>query len=229
MATCTVCTEYLCFDKGTIMPFVNEYAWSKEMRVAIYILGLIWCLLGVNSFAGVLMQGIEAIIGKVKKVTVPDHESETGYSEIEIKVWNDIFANLIFIALGSSVPETALSFSAFVFLNDFKVDDIGPSSLVCSAAFKFIFVTGICVLRTESEKGKIIFKFKVFLVTAIFSVVAYSWLFVILFVITPDYVDVWEAIVTILFYPLMLLIAYIVDKDFFGEKRVQDSGLDMGK
>ena len=52
----------------------------------------------------------------------------------------------------------------------------------------------------------------VFAVTATFSVFAYVWLLIILMVITPDVVDLWEAILTFVFFPILVLIAYAGDK-----------------
>ena len=59
---------------------------------------------------------------------------------------------------------------------------------------------------------------QVFLVTAIFSVFAYLWLLVVLVVITPDFVDLWEAIITFLFFPFLVVIAYMTDKDYCVKK-----------
>ena len=55
---------------------------------------------------------------------------------------------------------------------------------------------------------------QVFAITATFCVFAYLWLIIILVVITPDFVDLWEAMVTLLFFPLLVLLAYMADKEF---------------
>lgn len=52
----------------------------------------------------------------------------------------------------------------------------------------------------------------VFGVTATFSVFAYVWLLIILMWITPNVVDLWEAILTFVFFPILVLIAYAADK-----------------
>ncbi|XP_076074474.1 sodium/calcium exchanger 2-like isoform X1 [Mytilus galloprovincialis] len=226
MANCTACTEYLCSDKGLLMPFVNEYTWPKEARATIYFLGLLWSFMGVSIIADIFMQGIEAITGKTQQVKVPDPESETGYTVVDIKVWNGTVANLSLMALGSSAPEILLSIIEVVF-NDFKAGALGPGTIVGSAAFNLMCITGVCILSISAGETKRIKKFKVFLVTGVFSLVAYLWLLIILVAITPDYIDVWEAVVTFLFFPLMVLVAYMVDKEFFGKGSVQDSGLEM--
>ena len=229
MATnCTVCEEYLCSDKGLLMPFVNEYTWPKEARVTIYIIGLLWSFMGVSIIADIFMQGIEAITSKTQKLQVPDAESETGYTEVEIKMWNGTVANLTLMALGSSAPEILLSIIEVVG-NNFKAGELGPGTIVGSAAFNLMCITGVCVISVTKGESRRIDKFKVFLVTAVFSTLAYLWILVVLVAITPDYIDVWEAVLTFLFFPILVLIAYIIDKDFCGKGSVQDAGLEMGR
>jgi solute carrier family 8 (sodium/calcium exchanger) len=57
--------------------------------------------------------------------------------------------------------------------------------------------------------------FKVFLVTTFFSVFAYVWLFLVLSVISPNVVDLWEAILTLLFFIVLIVLAYAAEKNFF--------------
>ena len=40
------------------------------------------------------------------------------------------------------------------------------------------------------------------------------WLALVLLVISPNKVEIWEAVITLLFFPLLIIIAYLADKDF---------------
>jgi len=60
--------------------------------------------------------------------------------------------------------------------------------------------------------GKKIVHFRTFLVTLGFSCFAYFWMFLVLYVITPARIDIWEAILTLLWYPLMILAVWLVEK-----------------
>ena len=51
--------------------------------------------------------------------------------------------------------------------------------------------------------------------TATFSVFAYLWLFIILVLISPDVIEVWEALLTFLFFPILVALAYAADNNFF--------------
>ena len=53
---------------------------------------------------------------------------------------------------------------------------------------------------------------RVFAVTATWSVLAYVWLYVIVVANTTDLVEPWEALLTLLFFPLLTLWAWIADK-----------------
>jgi solute carrier family 8 (sodium/calcium exchanger) len=44
----------------------------------------------------------------------------------------------------------------------------------------------------------------VFGVTAVFSVFAYIWLLIVLKWVSPDEVEIWEAILTFLFFPILV-------------------------
>lgn len=52
-------------------------------------------------------------------------------------------------------------------------------------------------------------------VTALFSVFAYVWLIIILIVWTPDVVTITEAVITLLCFPVLVMLAYAADKGYF--------------
>lgn len=56
---------------------------------------------------------------------------------------------------------------------------------------------------------------RVFFVTATWSIFAYVWLYMILAVLSPGVVDVWEAIVTLMFFPTTVFSAYFVDRRIY--------------
>lgn len=62
-----------------------------------------------------------------------------------------------------------------------------------------------------------------YVVTAVWSLFAYIWLMLVLLVISPDVVRVWEACVTLMFFPILVIMSYYADKgvfDRFGYTRV---------
>jgi|AntRauTorckE6833_2_1112554.scaffolds.fasta_scaffold263508_1 solute carrier family 8 (sodium/calcium exchanger) len=57
----------------------------------------------------------------------------------------------------------------------------------------------------------------VFGVTSISSLLAYIWLFLVISVISKEYIELWEAILTLSFFFILVICAFIADK--INEKR----------
>lgn len=53
---------------------------------------------------------------------------------------------------------------------------------------------------------------KVFAVTASFSIFAYVWLLIVLVLVSEGVVELWEAILTLLFFFVLVGLAYMADK-----------------
>lgn len=133
---------------------------------------------------------------------------------VNVRVWNETVSNLTLMALGSSAPEILLSIIEVVG-NRFNAGDLGPGTIVGSAAFNLFVITGLCVLVIPDGEVRRIKHLRVFFITASWSIFAYLWLYVIIAISSPDRVDVWEAVVTFLFFPATVLTAYIADKKIF--------------
>jgi solute carrier family 8 (sodium/calcium exchanger) len=54
----------------------------------------------------------------------------------------------------------------------------------------------------------------VFFTTAIWSIFAYLWLYICLMVNSPDIVDTTEAWLTIIFFIILVLMAFVADRAF---------------
>jgi len=217
---------YKCSDRGLVLPLISEFTWSEGARTFLYFLGLLWCFFGIAIVADIFMCSIEKITSHTRKVKVALQDN-TGFDEIEVRVWNDTVANLTLMALGSSAPEILLAIIEVVG-NKFEAGDLGPGTIVGSAAFNLLCIIGVCILSIPKGDGRSIRALKVFLVTAVFSLFAYIWLVLVLVVFSPDYVEMWEAFLTLLFFPILVVIAYIADRDFCGTKKVDDSQLELG-
>ncbi|GFR95839.1 sodium/calcium exchanger [Elysia marginata] len=147
-------------------------------------------------------------------------------------VWNDTVANLSLLALGTSAPEILLSVIEIVG-NNFESGSLGPGTIVGSAAFNLLFISAICIYAIPEGEIRRISSVKVFGVTAFTCVFAYVWMAIVLLAISPNRVEVWEAVLTFLFFPLLIIIAYLADKDFCMKKKdsydTQFVGIPMSK
>lgn len=176
------------------------------LRALFYFFGLIWAFLGVSIIADIFMSAIETITSAEKKIPG---------TEIRVKVWNPTVANLTLMALGSSAPEILLSVIE-ILSNNFFTGDLGPSTIVGSASFNLLVITAICIAALPDGETRKIEDTGVFKTTALFSIFAYVWLLIILLAPwSPDVVDVWEAVLTLAFFPLLVSLAYAADKKWF--------------
>lgn len=204
--------NYTCSDKGLILPLVSEYTWSEGGRAFLYLLGLLWIFMAVAIVADVFMCSIERITSKTTKIRIPDPEAEGGVREVDVRVWNNTVANLTLLALGTSAPEILLSVIETVG-NNFKAGALGPGTIVGSAAFNLLVISGICVMSIPSPDTRRVKEIKVFFVTGFTCVFAYIWLAIVLLGPSPNVVEIWEAVLTLLFFPILILVAYLADRN----------------
>ncbi|KAJ0063503.1 hypothetical protein NL108_002755, partial [Boleophthalmus pectinirostris] len=144
-----------------------------------------------------------------KEVTITLPNGETSIATV--RIWNETVSNLTLMALGSSAPEILLSVIE-VCGHKFEAGELGPGTIVGSAAFNMFVIIGICVWTIPNGQSRKIKHLRVFFITAFWSIFAYIWLYLILSVISPGVVEVWEALVTLLFFPVCVLLAWIADR-----------------
>lgn len=56
-----------CFS-GIVLPFLEEHNWNPGVRATLYLLGLLYCFLGIAIVADTFMGAIETITSKTRKV-----------------------------------------------------------------------------------------------------------------------------------------------------------------
>ncbi|XP_022095531.1 sodium/calcium exchanger 3-like [Acanthaster planci] len=204
--------------EGLILPLTDESGWSLGSRIALYFVGLIWSFLAVAIIADVFMVSIEVITSRTRLLKIANPDFPGGIEEVEIRIWNDTVANLTLMALGSSAPEILLSIIEIAG-NNFKSGKLGPSTIVGSAAFNLLVITAVCIMAIPKGECKGIRMIKVFATTTAFSIFAYIWLYLVLQVISPNKIEIWEAVVTFICFPILVVVSYMFDRDFCGTKK----------
>jgi len=179
-------------------------------RGLLYAVLMIYLFIGVAIASDKFMESIEMITAQEKEVSVKDRR--TGKTQVIIvKVWNETVANLTLMALGSSAPEIMLSVIE-IWAKDFYSGDLGPGTIVGSAAFNLFMIIGLCQYVIPDDEVRKIKHLRVFFVTATWSVFAYIWLYLILGTISEGKVEVWEGVLTFLFFPITVYTAFIADR-----------------
>eukprot|EP00287_Rhodomonas_sp_CCMP768_P007197 CAMPEP_0196732960 /NCGR_PEP_ID=MMETSP1091-20130531/12198_1 /TAXON_ID=302021 /ORGANISM="Rhodomonas sp., Strain CCMP768" /LENGTH=888 /DNA_ID=CAMNT_0042076295 /DNA_START=301 /DNA_END=2967 /DNA_ORIENTATION=+ len=215
---------------GLALPvFPYEANWNKDFRAFLYIVGLLWCFVGVSVLSDVFMAGIEAITNSTYKRKIPRLTSN-GDQEVDDKgnpvfdyedtlIWNPAVANLTLMALGSSTPEILLSIIEIVGAGFFS-GDLGPGTVVGSASFNLYMITAMCMLALADGEGRKIDGLTTFVITGAHSLFAYLWLAITLLYISPDVVELWEALVTLACFPWLTFLVWCADNNWFRPEKV---------
>lgn len=205
--------DTVCREDGLLlkvwMPQKGISLGDRFARGAVYFFALFYLFIGVSIVSDRFMAAIEVITSKEKEVKVKKANGEVQI--VVVRVWNETVANLTLMALGSSAPEILLSVIE-MFAKKFKAGDLGPGTIVGSAAYNLFVIIAICVLVIPNGEVRKIKHLRVFFVTATWSIFAYIWLYLILDVISPNVVEIWEGFVTFLLFPATVITAYIADR-----------------
>ncbi|KAM4664969.1 sodium/calcium exchanger 3 isoform 2-T2 [Discoglossus pictus] len=207
----TCFATYEC-KEGVILPIwypENPSLGDKIARVIVYFVAMIYMFLGVSIIADRFMASIEVITSQEREIILKKPNGET--STTTIRVWNETVSNLTLMALGSSAPEILLSLIE-VCGHGFVAGDLGPSTIVGSAAFNMFIIIAICVYVIPDGEVRKVKHLRVFFVTAAWSIFAYIWLYMILAVFSPGVVQVWEGLLTLFFFPVCVVLAWVADR-----------------
>lgn len=226
-ADCDIRTDC---KSGVILPVWkgDPSTGARIGRAFVYFLALMFFFLGVSIISDRFMSSIEIITSKEKDIKIKDKVSGKE-RVVTVKIWNETVSNLTLMALGSSAPEILLSVIE-ICGNNFKAGDLGPSTVVGSAAFNLFVIIGVCTYVIPDDEVRRIKHLRVFAITASCSIFAYVWLYLILAVISKGVVEVWEGLLTLAFFPLLVGFAYIADRRLLfyralrGRKRKQKRG-----
>lgn len=144
------------------------------------------------------------------------------------------------MALGSSAPEILLSVIETSTNLGECPGELGASTIVGSAAFNLLVISGVSIYAVSEESDndpdrdadvpvgvKKINDMGVFAITATSSIWAYVWLFIVLI---DSEVELWEAWLTLIFFFILILMAFGADKykaskDALLHKEEENNGL----
>ena len=165
-----------------------------------------------------------SVITSSKRVVFHADEYSGELVKIKVPVWNPTVANLTLMALGSSAPEILLNTIETVSTLGSKPGELGPSTIVGSAAFNFLIISGVSIFavnesndnRTKQQRDddgtpvgvKKVQDTGVYAITTCWSIVAYIWLYIVLL---DGKVKEWEAYVTFGCFFVLIIMAYTAD------------------
>ncbi|XVE73336.1 hypothetical protein DITRI_Ditri11bG0109500 [Diplodiscus trichospermus] len=164
------------------------------------------------SIAARFFRSMENVVKHTRTVIEIDPDTNTEIKRHE-KVWNYTIADITLLAFGTSFPQISLAtIDAIRNIGNLYAGGLGPGTLVGSAAFDLFPIHAVCVVVPKGGELKKISDIGVWLVELFWSFWAYAWLYIILEVWTPNVVTLWEALLTVLMYGLLLTHAFAQDK-----------------
>ncbi|XP_021280526.1 magnesium/proton exchanger isoform X2 [Herrania umbratica] len=198
------CESYLLLYGETLL--------GNGLRAFLYFLGLAYCFIGLSAITARFFRSMENVVKHTRTVVEIDPVTNTEIYRQE-KVWNYTIADITLLAFGTSFPQISLAtIDAIRNIGNLYAGGLGPGTLVGSAAFDLFPIHAVCVVVPRAGELKKISDIGVWLVELFWSFWAYAWLYIILEVWTPKVVTLWEALLTVLMYGLLLTHAYAQDK-----------------
>ncbi|XP_058076128.1 magnesium/proton exchanger 1 isoform X2 [Magnolia sinica] len=198
------CESYLLFHGETVL--------GSGLRAFLYFLGLAYCFIGLSAITARFFRSMENVVKHTREVVKIDPDTKTEVIKHQ-KVWNYVIADITLLAFGTSFPQISLAtIDAIRNLGQIYAGGLGPGTLVGSAAFDLFPIHAVCVVVPKAGTLKKISDIGVWLVELFWSFWAYIWLYIILEVWTPNVITLWEALLTVLQFGLLLLHAYAQDK-----------------
>ncbi|XP_009799467.1 magnesium/proton exchanger-like isoform X2 [Nicotiana tabacum] len=198
------CDAYLLFHLETFL--------GEGFRAFLYFLGLAYCFVGLSAITARFFRSMESVVKHSRTVEMIDPRTGTKIIKDE-KVWNYTIADITLLAFGTSFPQISLAtIDAIRNIGNLYAGGLGPGTLVGSAAFDLFPIHAVCVVVPKAGELKKISDIGVWLVELFWSFWAYIWLYIILEVWTPNVITLWESILTVLQFGLLLIHAYAQDK-----------------
>lgn len=211
----------------------GENLWNDGVRGLLYIIAMFWTFIGIAIASDIFMMSIETITAKKRKISQWDPERQE-VVEREVLIWNETVANLTLMALGSSAPEILIALIEAMTrlppdvetMERYKEEgNLGVFTIMGSASYNLLMISAICIVAPKLPETKKVSQFTVFLLTSGWSIWAYVWMLLVVKVISPGEIEIWEAMITLAFFPLMAVTAYGQDNHWWIHKckgRVQD-------
>lgn len=176
-------------------------------QVVVYFITLAALFLGNAIASDYFMSAVEHIVSKERTVRASD-----GQTRITRKVWNPTVANLTLLALGSSAPEILLSFTESATRLGQQPGHLGPATIVGTAAYNLLAISAVCTYALPRGAVRAVRNAGVFWLTAVWSILAYVWMFICLRIWTPGVITLTEALLTLAMLPLFVYSAYAMDR-----------------
>mmetsp|Transcript_3160 Transcript_3160/g.7392 ORF Transcript_3160/g.7392 Transcript_3160/m.7392 type:complete len:1417 (-) Transcript_3160:521-4771(-) len=181
---------------------------------------LLYLLCGLSCAADLLMEAVEAVTSKRRlvKLQIVDAWGDKQERFVAERSWHPTIANLTLMSLGAAAPEIMLA-TIELLGKDYQVTStitgevsLGPNVIIGSAAFNLTVVLAACILAVPAGEIRKVVHRDSYVVLTIFAFLGPAWLLLILRATSPHVVRVFEAILTFLYFPWLVMLVFFADK-----------------
>ena len=200
---------------GIIIPWLpgdDNSGWIRFYKAIVYGGFLVYLMFGISILTNRIIGCCEVIASQKRKAKIKLKSGAT--AEIKVHLWHPTVAALTIGVVGTSAPELLIPLIE-IFYSGFEGDELGPSLIVGSGAYHLLLITAICLLSVKDNYPKPIKDLQTFFITATFAVIAYLWVYIILGQISPGVIELWEAIVTLILFPILVFVAWSASKRYY--------------
>ena len=177
------------------------------LRSFVYLVSLIYLLFGVGIITERIITAAEVISNHKRIVTTVTKSGEI--LKKKQRVWHPVVALILFAIPATSSPEILIPLIDTI-KRDFQGSELGASLIVGSGAYHLFIITAICLVSSMDSAPKPIKNQKLFFTTSFFAIFAYLWVYLVLGEISPGVIELWEAVVTFLSFPVLIFSAWFI-------------------
>ncbi len=192
---------------GIFLPLLgeSEQLWPMGARAVLYFLGFCWCVIGIKLLTDVFMDAIQRITSR--KVFRKDAKKTR---EDLVAVWHPIVGPVSLVLLGLVAPNTLLSVIELLNVEFFASSDVYMAT--GNTAFTMCVTTAVCMFAVPPDEVRRVARMPMYKVAVCYSIFVLFWLAVILTILSPDVVEMWEACLMVLATPFFTCLALFVDR-----------------
>ena len=206
-----------CYN-GWLIPLWQPPPWQisteiRAFRSILLVILMAYLFLGISIITDKFTEVVDVVVSQKRRVRVISRL--TGEEEVVfVPVWNETVAHMTLAVVGSCSPEILLALIE-VLSHGFSLGELGPSTIIGAGAYNLFIICSICILAVKSGETKRINDLHTFIVTGGWSLFAYVWILIITSVSSPGIIEIWEAVLTLLFFPMTVISSYLANKRCF--------------
>jgi hypothetical protein len=218
--------QYKCTDVFLLDLFYSNIFILWFSRVLVFIL-MIYLYIGIGKITEIFLTSIENFRNSIFSTVQIDNENDlikNTTQNHEKNICRNYLVNSAIQYFGFNYFE--LIFILIELIKTFKSKVYSTTSIsliIGTSSFNILLVTACCLLSLQSAKSKF-FKIKnysLFINFTIWSSMSFIWLYSILYLISPNRIDLWESLTTIALNLGLLINWFLINRRKYSNDQIK--------